>query len=165
MRRLKQAIEAFSKFEEITSEAHYLAAHSLATLPNLLDRMSRIYHICSTGTVRCFLHVLESYPQDKSDYGYQTMLTHASHTNRPALNDPRPKVRAQSILFEAQLRMINEMETGKQTDLLTGQQIAQLLLRAEELDPENEEIREEQEKFLEVGSLKPLSVRDIAAAL
>lgn len=162
---IEDVVKAFNNFEDIITEAQYISDRYPDGPAYLFSRIAQIEQICSTGVVRCYLHTLETSPLQKSDFRFKTMVTHTHYTLRAFPGGHRPDIRAQSKVFEAQLRRLSEMEVGKSTDLQTAQQIAQLLLQAEELDSGNEEIEEEQERFLEMSGLKPLSIRDIAAAL
>ncbi|KAH7381287.1 hypothetical protein DE146DRAFT_760725 [Phaeosphaeria sp. MPI-PUGE-AT-0046c] len=157
--------EAFALWENLSSESQWIPIREVTASPDLSKIYASIFAISSIGRVRCFLDLLRSPPPHASDRWFKDMVSHAYFTVRAFLGDCRPKIRAQFLLFEAQLKILVEMRTGNHMDLLSAQRIAATLLQAEELDPDNEEITEEEQKLLEVSDLQQLTIRDIATAL
>lgn len=165
IRNQGKIFEAFAMWENISSESQWIPHWQVTADPDLSKKYTCIFTICALGQVRCYLHVLRNPPPHTSEQWFKDMVSHAYFTVQSFLNDSRPNIRAQFLLFKAQLQILVEVRSDKSMDLLSAQRIASTLLQAEELDPDNEEVKEEEQSFLEASGLKRLTIREIATAL
>lgn len=166
IRQQGHVYEANAMWENISSEASWVPHRHVTASPILCKINNSIVTLGTLGELRCFLHVLRYPPPHASDQWYKDMVSHAYFMARAFLMDHhQQEIRAQFFLFKAQLQTCVEVRTGKRMDLVSAQRIASILVQAEEMDLDNEEIREEQKRFLDVSGLERLTIREIATAL